>query len=194
MFQFLIGRVKRVEMVGYTRLVRDVSIPYRQSQKNVSMLLMWSFGPRFQFLIGRVKRAVGILLESRWFSVSIPYRQSQKQTRRIVSLRGLRRFNSLQVESKGRYYRRCKRRAYWFQFLIGRVKRLGTTYKKLKRRKKFQFLIGRVKRFKTPVNGKCVPLSFNSLQVESKGTLQVRQKATKGLVSIPYRQSQKLSL
>ncbi len=54
----------------------------------------------FQFLIGRVKRDRWSLNRKGRLQVSIPYRQSQKKKKEVKSDLKIKRFNSLQVESK----------------------------------------------------------------------------------------------
>ncbi len=116
-------QVESKEIIEMKKMVEIVCFNSLQVESKVKLFEAFlSFLYLFQFLIGRVK----------------------SQTRRIVSLRGLRGFNSLQVESKALL--QCLKRARLMSFNSLQVESKGRAY-----------------RFP---NGPYP--CFNSLQVESK--------------------------
>ncbi len=147
----------------------DVSIPYRQSQKESKSSIFAGISLKFQFLIGRVKRQDAKEFLKEIFSsfqfligrvkrspqatnircskkVSIPYRQSQKIIRWVKPQTQHRSFNSLQVESKGLWHQRHPLEHYHVSIPYRQSQKIirGLAY---------------------PSYATC----FNSLQVESKG-------------------------
>ncbi len=120
-FQFLIGRVKRSELVRPGSDVFFVSIPYRQSQKYVNIDIC-EYG----------------------YIVSIPYRQSQKFYQTVGKIEGESVLIPYRQSQKVDNLPAYTNLFVMFQFLIGRVKSLNIIIQDL-HKNLFQFLIGRVK-------------------------------------------------